>query len=74
LREAEVGFSFSGTHFAAPAGLGDSALALLMLIIILYRPKGIAGGREIGFPSRTVSVAGRSDVPPPNPFANHELE
>ena len=74
LREAEVGFSIGGMHLAAPAGLGDSALALLMLIIILYRPKGIAGGREIGFPSRHVSVAGRNDVPPPDPSSNHELE
>jgi branched-chain amino acid transport system permease protein len=74
LREAEAGFSLGGMHLAAPAGLGDSALALLMLIIILYRPKGIAGGREIGFPSRPVSVAGGNDVPPPAPSSNHELE
>ena len=74
LRQAEVGFAIGGTHLAAPAGLGDSALALLMLIIILYRPKGIAGGREIGFPLRSVSVAGRNDVPPPDLSSNHELE
>jgi branched-chain amino acid transport system permease protein len=74
LREAEAGFSIGGIRLAAPAGLRDSALALLMLIIILYRPKGIAGTREIGFPSRSVSVAGRNDVPPPNPFSSHELE
>jgi hypothetical protein len=42
-----------------------------MLIIILYRPKGIAGGREIGFPSRSAPVAGRSDTPP---SSNRELE
>jgi hypothetical protein len=45
-----------------------------MLIIILYRPKGIAGGREIGFPSQSVSVAGPNEVSPPNSFSNHELE
>jgi hypothetical protein len=45
-----------------------------MLIIILYRPKGIAGGREIGFPLRNVSVAGRNDIPPPDISSNHELE
>jgi branched-chain amino acid transport system permease protein len=71
LREAEAGFSIGGTHLAAPAGLGDSALALLMLVIILYRPKGIAGSREIGFPSRSAPVAGRSDTPP---SSNRELE
>jgi branched-chain amino acid transport system permease protein len=74
LREAEVGFSIGGIHLAAPAGLGDSALALLMLIIILYRPRGIAGGREIGFASRKVSATPRNGVLPPDPFSNHELE
>jgi branched-chain amino acid transport system permease protein len=74
LREAEVGFSIGGIHLAAPAGLGDSALALLMLVIILYRPEGIAGGREIGFPSRSAPVAGRSDAPPTNPFSNNERD
>ena len=74
LREAEVGFSIGGTRLAAPAGLGDSALALLMLIILLYRPKGIAGGREIGFPSRRLSVPGPNEVSSPNSSSNHELE
>jgi branched-chain amino acid transport system permease protein len=74
LREAEAGFSIGGIRLAAPAGLGDSTLALLMLVIILYRPKGIAGGREIGFLSRSVPVPGRNDFPPPNSFSNHELE
>ena len=74
LREAEAGFSIGGIRLAAPAGLGDSALALLMLIIILYQPKGIAGGREIGFPWRSVSGTGRNDVAPPNPPSNPELE
>jgi branched-chain amino acid transport system permease protein len=74
LREAEAGFSIGGIRLAAPAGIGDSALALLMLIIILYRPKGIAGGREISFPWRSVSGTGLNDVPPPNPSSNPELE
>jgi branched-chain amino acid transport system permease protein len=74
LREAEAGFSVGGIRLAAPAGLGDSALALLMLVIILYRPKGIAGGREIGFPSRSAPGAGRNDVPSSTLLSNHELE
>jgi hypothetical protein len=45
-----------------------------MLIIILYRPKGIAGGREIGFPSPSAPMAGRNDVPSPNSFSNDERE
>jgi branched-chain amino acid transport system permease protein len=50
LRLAETGVTIGGTTIAAPGGLGDAILALLMLLIILFRPKGIAGGREIGWP------------------------
>ena len=53
LRQAEVGFQISGTTVAAPGGLGDVVLALLMLLIIVFRPKGIAGGREVSWPFRT---------------------
>jgi hypothetical protein len=34
---------------ATAPGLGDVALAAAMLLIILFRPQGIAGGREIAF-------------------------
>jgi branched-chain amino acid transport system permease protein len=52
LRQLEIGFPVGGITLAAPAGLGDAILALLMLLIILFRPKGIAGGKEIGWPLR----------------------
>ncbi len=74
LREAEAGFVISGTRFAAPAGIGDSVLALLMLIIILHRPKGIAGGREISFPLRRRSPARHNDIAAPEPSPDHERE
>jgi branched-chain amino acid transport system permease protein len=47
MRQAEIGTTLGGFRLAAPAGLGDSLLALLMLAIILFRPRGILGGREI---------------------------
>ena len=50
MRQAEVGITIGATTIAAPGGLGDALLALLMLLIILFRPKGIAGGREISWP------------------------
>jgi branched-chain amino acid transport system permease protein len=50
LREAEIGFQVGATNIAAPAGTGDVILALVMLIIILFRPDGIAGGRELTWP------------------------
>ena len=39
--------TIGGTSIAAPGGLGDAVLALLMLVMILFRPNGLAGGREI---------------------------
>lgn len=50
LRQVEIGIELNGATLAAPPGLGDAVLALLMLLIILFRPKGIAGGREITWP------------------------
>jgi len=50
LRQAEIGFHAGDRLIAAPAGLGDVILALIMLLIILFRPDGIAGGRELSLP------------------------
>jgi branched-chain amino acid transport system permease protein len=52
LRQAEIGVTVGATTIAAPAGLGDAILALIMLLIILFRPRGIAGGNEINWPMR----------------------
>jgi branched-chain amino acid transport system permease protein len=50
LRQLEIGFQLGNATIAAPAGLGDVILALIMLLIILFRPHGIAGGRELAWP------------------------
>jgi branched-chain amino acid transport system permease protein len=50
MRQSEIGFSIGSLTVAAPPGLGDTILALVMLLIILFRPSGIAGGREIAWP------------------------
>jgi branched-chain amino acid transport system permease protein len=50
LREIEVGIQVGNTTIAAPPGTGDVILALIMLLIILFRPEGIAGGRELTWP------------------------
>ena len=50
LRLLEVGVAPPGlgiTIKTAP-GLGDVALAAVMLLIILFRPQGLTGGQEIG--------------------------
>jgi len=50
LRLLEVGIPLPGTGvtLTTPPGLGDVALAAIMLLIIMFRPQGITGGREIG--------------------------
>src|SRR5262245_20833129 len=64
LRQAEVGVTVGTTRVAAPGGLGDAVLALLMLLIILFRPKGIAGGREIGWPRPGSPVTPQNSLAP----------
>ncbi len=48
LRLAEAGVPVAGTLLRAPAGLGDALLALAMLLVLLFRPSGLSGGRELG--------------------------
>lgn len=50
LRRAEIGVPIGHVTIAAPPGVGDVILALIMLLIILFRPNGIAGGRELSWP------------------------
>ena len=50
LRQSEIGVQVGTVTIAAPAGIGDVILALIMLLIILFRPDGIAAGRELTWP------------------------
>lgn len=48
LRKVEAGIDLPfGAHLAAPAGLGDLIVAGGMLVILIFRPLGITGGREL---------------------------
>lgn len=48
LRKVEAGIDLPfGAHLAAPAGLGDLIVAGGMLLILIFRPLGITGGREL---------------------------
>ena len=67
LREAEVGFRSADTRLAHRRA-GRQRLALLMLVIILFRPKGIAGGREkSAFLCRDSVRGGATTCAPPTP-------
>ncbi|MBM3517500.1 MAG: branched-chain amino acid ABC transporter permease [Alphaproteobacteria bacterium] len=50
LRNLEGGFEIGATVIAAPRGTQEIGLAIVMLLILIYRPKGITGGREITWP------------------------
>ena len=74
LREAEVGFSIGGTASRRARRTGRQRSRASHAHHHSLSTERHCGGREIGFPSRVVSVAGRNDVPPPDPSSNHELE
>jgi len=50
FRRAESGIDFGALHIGGRPGEREVALAIVMLAILLLRPKGIAGGREIRWP------------------------
>ncbi|MBO0754781.1 MAG: branched-chain amino acid ABC transporter permease, partial [Bradyrhizobiaceae bacterium] len=64
LRQAEIGITIGKTTIGAPPGLGDVILALIMLLIILFRPNGLAGGRELTWPFGTTCVHSRESRNP----------
>lgn len=53
FRSIERGFSLGGTMIAAPPGLQEIVLALILLVILLLRPHGLAGDWELTLPGRS---------------------
>ncbi len=54
MRLVEAGVPVPGTPvvLAAPAGLGDVLVAAFMLLMIIFRPAGLANGNELRLPLR----------------------
>src|SRR5262249_61779580 len=50
LRQFEVGLDIAGVHAQLPLGSQELGVAFLMLLILIFRPSGITGGREIPWP------------------------
>jgi branched-chain amino acid transport system permease protein len=48
LRAFEQGFDIAGTTIAAPQGTQEIALAVILLVILIFRPQGLLGDRELG--------------------------
>ncbi len=48
LRALEQGVNFGGTVLQVPPGMQEITLAIVLLLILVYRPHGIIGDREFG--------------------------
>jgi branched-chain amino acid transport system permease protein len=65
FRQVEGGFDVASLHVPARPGLADFGLALGLLAILILRPRGVTGGRELG-PPRLPRVRLRTRVPEPS--------
>jgi branched-chain amino acid transport system permease protein len=67
LRRLEEGFHVGGAEIDAPSGLQNVGLGLMMLAILVLRPRGLTNGRELSWPGRRRAAA-------PDPVPTHDLE
>lgn len=51
LRQLEAGVTVGNMNFAFPAGLAEVVLALVMLLTLIFRPRGLANDREVPLPA-----------------------
>jgi branched-chain amino acid transport system permease protein len=52
LLRFEYGVDVGGLHLQAPGGIQQLGLAVFLLVMLIVRPSGVMGGREIGWPKR----------------------
>ncbi|MBJ2149256.1 branched-chain amino acid ABC transporter permease [Paracoccus sp. IB05] len=52
LRWLEAGVQIGDTTFALPGGVQEIGLGLVMILILMFRPAGIMGNRELNLPRR----------------------
>lgn len=50
LRQLERGWQFGGTEVVIPGGSGPVVLGILMLVVLVTRPQGVTGGKEVPVP------------------------
>jgi branched-chain amino acid transport system permease protein len=63
FRRAESGIDIGALHIGGRPGEREVALAIVMLAILLLRPKGLVGGREITWPLGPWQLAWRRRHP-----------
>lgn len=52
LRHVESGLHLGRLHIPGRPGLSELGLALIMIVILVLRPRGVTGGRELRLPRR----------------------
>jgi branched-chain amino acid transport system permease protein len=50
LRQLEVGFTVGSTQIQLPPGLRELGVAVIMIVILIFRPAGLMAGREVAVP------------------------
>jgi hypothetical protein len=71
-RRAEAGVNLGPIHIPGRPGLQEVALASAMLAILLLRPRGITGGKELHWPLGKPSAADLGLLAPPLLAPNKE--
>jgi branched-chain amino acid transport system permease protein len=51
LRQLEVGFVIGETAVQLPPGLRELGVAIIMILILIFRPAGLMAGREVPLPA-----------------------
>lgn len=52
LRQLEQGVPIGSTTFMLPPGSQEIGLGLVLALIMIFRPSGLAGGRDLAWPRR----------------------
>ena len=52
FRAGEAGFDIGSLSLSLPRGAQEIGLGVLMALVLIFRPEGIMGGRELPFPFR----------------------
>jgi branched-chain amino acid transport system permease protein len=61
LRWLEAGVTLGEATFALPGGVQEIALGSVMILILMFRPAGIMGNRELTLPRRRAARGGTDD-------------
>lgn len=65
LRFLERGFTLGSSSIALPPGSQEIGLGIIMALILIFRPGGIAGGRELTFHASMKRDPGKPDADTP---------